>query len=249
MPGGLARIAAASAAVLIACDSDPPERLRVPSGSPTQATKAGLQPLKLGGARDGVFYVPTTFVPHEPLPLVILLHGAGGNASNWFGSYADRAEQARVVLLAPDSRGTTWDAIHGGFGEDVKFINRALEEVASQVTIDRTRMALAGFSDGATYALSLGLANGDLFTHVVAYSPGFYVRSTPRGAARYFISHGTGDTVLPIDTASRSIVSALRLEGYQIEYVEFDGGHEVPASISTQAMEWLVADWAAADAH
>ncbi len=30
-----------------------------------------------------------------------------------------------------------------------------------------------GFSDGASYALSLGVPNGDLFTHIVAFSPGF----------------------------------------------------------------------------
>jgi predicted esterase len=34
-------------------------------------------------------------------------------------------------------------------------------------------LAVSGFSDGASYALSIGPANGDLFTHVMAFSPGF----------------------------------------------------------------------------
>jgi poly(3-hydroxybutyrate) depolymerase len=42
-----------------------------------------------------------------------------------------------------------------------------------QCTVDPQRICVSGFSDGASYALSLGLANGDLFTHVAAFSPGF----------------------------------------------------------------------------
>jgi phospholipase/carboxylesterase len=234
-----------AAAALCACGSEAGsgERLRVPQSAPTKPVTLGLQALKLGGARDGVLYIPTTYVESEPLPLVVLLHGAGGDADNWFGSYAQRAEDARVVLLAPDSRGITWDAIRGKFGEDVSFINAALELVASEVAIDRTRMALAGFSDGATYSLSLGLANGDLFTHVIAYSPGFIVSSTNRGTPKFFISHGKQDTILPIARTSREIVSVFRSRGYDVHYVEFDGGHEVPLDISTQAFSWLKADW------
>jgi phospholipase/carboxylesterase len=238
-------LTAAAAGALIACDVDgPPERLHVPSSAPLRAAIPGLQPLKLGGSRDGLLYVPTTYVPGQAIPLVILLHGAGGSAANWFGSYADRAEAAQVVLLAPDSRGSTWDAIHGRIGDDVKFINRALELVADEVKIDRDRMALVGFSDGASYALSLGLANGDLFGHVVAYSPGFYVTGTRRGNAKYFVTHGTADAVLPIDRASRAIAGIFHSEGFDVEYVEFDGGHEVPSPISTRAMSWLLAEWA-----
>ena len=232
-----------AAAAVCACGAEgPSERLRFPSTAVTKSATLGLQSLHLGGARDGLVYVPTTYVPAEPLPLVVLLHGAGGDADNWFGSYADRAEAARFVLLAPDSRGTTWDGIHGRFGEDVAFINQALERVAGEVAIDRTRMALAGFSDGASYALSLGLANGDLFAHVVAYSPGFYKTTTDRGAPKFFVSHGTSDTILDIGR-TRTIVGIFRSQGREVEFVEFSGGHQVPAEISTQAMAWLAAAW------
>jgi len=235
----------ATAAAMSGCGGaeGTPERLRIPTAAPAKQATMGLQQLKLGESRDALLYVPTTYAASEPLPLLVLLHGAGGSASNWFGSYGDRGESARYVLLAPDSRGQTWDAVHGRFGADVAFINRALESVASQVSIDWTRIALAGFSDGATYALSLGLANGDLFTHVVAYSPGFYVKSTTRGKAKYFFSHGTRDPILDIDRTSRSLVSQLQSQGYQVQLVEFDGGHEVPADISTHALSWLAADW------
>lgn len=59
------------------------------------------------------------------------------------------------------------------FGPDVQYINKSLEHVFSRYSIDPNRLGIAGFSDGASYALSLGLPNGDLFTHIVAFSPGF----------------------------------------------------------------------------
>ncbi len=239
---------AAAAAAWVGCDAlGSADRLHVPSSAPLRAAIPGLQPLKLGGSRDGLLYVPTSYVSVEPMPLVILLHGSGGSAGSWFGSYADRAEAAHAVLLAPDSRGTTWDAIEGGFGEDVKFINRALELVAEEVRIDRDRMAIAGFEDGATYALSLGLSNGDLFGQVIAYSPRSYVSGVRRGRASYFISGGASERTLPLEQASRSLASIFRGDGNDVEYAGFEGGREVPAAISRRAMNWLCAQWARAE--
>ena len=149
------------------------------------------------------------------------------------------ADDAGVAVLAPDSRDSSWDAIRDRFGRDVTFVDRALERVFDTVSVDAARIAVGGFSDGATYALSLGLVNGDLFSRVVAFSPGFVVDGTPHGKPRVFISHGTADPILPIDQSSRVIVSRLRARGYDVTFREFDGGHEVPADIARESMAWL----------
>ena len=83
------------------------------------------------------------------------------------------ADEVGCVLLVPDSRGPTWDAITGVYGGDVSFINEALSLVFGRFTVDPARVVVAGFSDGASYALAIGRINGDLFTRVVAFSPGF----------------------------------------------------------------------------
>ena len=98
---------------------------------------------------------------------------------------------------------------------------------------------MLGFSDGASYALSLGLANGDNVRQIVAHSPGFCLDVPRHGQPAFFVSHGTSDPVLPIDQASRLIVPALRAFGDSVDYVEFDGHHEVPAAIGDQAVAWL----------
>ena len=107
------------------------------------------------------------------------------------------------------------------------------------VAVDPARLAVGGFSDGATYALSLGLINGDLFRRVVAFSPGFIVEGETHGKPRFFVSHGTSDDILPIDRCSRRMVPELRQRGYDVTFREFDGGHEMPPAIASEGMAWL----------
>lgn len=148
-----------------------------------------------------------------------------------------------MVLLVPDSRGDTWDAIRGAFGPDVEFIDRALQHVFDRCAIDATRIALAGFSDGASYALSLGISNGDLFSHLIAYSPGFFESVEPLvGKPRVYISHGEADVVLPVTLSRDRIVPTFTNAGYDVTYEEFAGGHEVPAAISESALDWFLED-------
>ena len=100
-------------------------------------------------------------------------------------------------------------------------------------------MAVGGFSDGASYALSLGITNGDLFTHVMAFSPGFMAPAGQMGSPRIFVSHGTRDGVLPIDRCSRRIVPELEHGGYDVRYREFAGGHTISNEIALEAVGWF----------
>jgi phospholipase/carboxylesterase len=144
-------------------------------------------------------------------------------------------------LLVPESRASTWDVILSGFGPDVAFIDRALQFTFDRCRIDPARVALGGFSDGASYALSLGVSNGDLFTHLVAYSPGFMQTENPIvGLPKVFVSHGTSDPILPITASRDNIVPTLRDAGYDVTYTEFAGGHTVPAEISEAALDWFL---------
>jgi predicted esterase len=146
-------------------------------------------------------------------------------------------EAAGLAVLAPNSRDTTWDAIGGSFGVDVAHLNRALERVFEMVAIDPARIAIGGFSDGASYALSLGMINGDLFPSVVAFSPGFVISGAPHGKPRIFISHGTRDHILPIDRCGRRIAASLISRGYEVTFREFDGDHEIPADVAREGLK------------
>ena len=189
--------------------------------------------------RGALLYVPASYRPEHPLPLVVMLHGAGGSPRGGLRPFIALADSAGLILLAPQSRGATWDVVRGRFGPDVAVIDRMLRHVFAHYAVDTTHLAVAGFSDGASYALSLGITNGDLFTHVIAFSPGFMVPARHRGEPRLFVSHGRQDPILSIDRCSRPIVRRVRDAGYDVRYEEFDGGHTVPPEIARKALEWL----------
>ncbi|KAG2436150.1 hypothetical protein HYH02_011654 [Chlamydomonas schloesseri] len=229
--------------------------------------------------RGGFVYVPRSYDPRRPSPLAVMLHGAGGRADPGdpyltFGGL-QALEASACLLLVPESTGATWDLIRGGggdFGPDVAHIDAALGRVFGSCAVDAGRVALAGFSDGASYALSLGLANPQLFTHLLAFSPGF-MRPPPAAEAamqragssmhsgsgtgssmhsgsgsssgsssvwpRVFVSHGTGDRVLPVG-CSRGIVTRLRAARIDVSYHEFEGGHVIPGHVAAEGLSFFL---------
>ena len=210
--------------------------LRVKPKAPTTETPPGEHALRLGTDRDGVLIVPKGYRPTTPAPLAVMLHGAGGQ-SRRVASLFSVANELGVIVLAPDSRGGTWDGIRGSYGADIEFLSRARADVRLR---DRfPPVGIGGFSDGATYGLSVGLASGDFFTHILACSPGFIIRGGLNGKPKIFISHGTADQILPIDATSHRIVPRLKEAGYDVTYKEFEGPHAVPPAIAREAMEWL----------
>lgn len=207
------------------------------TGAPT-TLKTG--PLGLGSDRDGLIQLPATRPPGR-LAVLLFLHGATQGAASVVRRMGPAADQAGIVLVAPESRDRTWDAIRGDFGDDVAFLNRTLDFVFAHADVDPARLTVGGFSDGASYGLSLGLANGDLFSRVMACSPGFVIQAPPRGRPRVFVSHGTADQILPIDQCSRVIVPRLRSMGYDVTLREFDGRHELPPEVAGEAARWMLA--------
>ncbi len=205
-------------------------------------TPPSIQTLSVGTTRFGLISVPPGYSPNRPAPLLVLLHGAGGEARQAIGWLQTIADETGLILLAPQSEGPTWDVIMGGYGPDVQRIDDALSEVFRRFAIDPDRVAIGGFSDGASYALSLGVINGALFRRVVAFSPGFVASTSAEDHPRFFISHGIRDRILPIDVCSRQLMPKLKGAGFDVIYREFDGGHTVPPYIAREAIAWLLDD-------
>ena len=205
-------------------------RLRLLPPRPGAAAPTGHRPVVVDGEPVGSCYVP----PDGAEWLVVLLHGAGGTAEDGLRLLLRQADRHGLMLYAPSSVGPTWDVVRGGFGSDVRRIQQAL----SGIRVPRN-VAIGGFSDGASYALSLGLTNGDVFDAVLAFSPGFAAPARQVGRPEIFVSHGRSDRVLPIERCSRRLVPALRQAGYPVHYHEFDGGHVVPAVAVDEALDRL----------
>lgn len=220
--------------------TDDPTAITARPGTPSRGIAPGRHALAVDWVRDGFLFVPASYNPSVPAPLVVLLHGAGGTSSTWSPSFLSLVDDLGIVVLCADSRAGTWDLIaFGGFGPDVRFLDLALRQAFDRCNIDPRRIALGGFSDGASYALSLGLMNGGLFTSLIAFSPGVVDAPTRRGMPRVFITHGSKDPVIPVTNSRDLIVPNLRAAGYDVTYVEFDGGHGVVRNLARQAFEWV----------
>jgi phospholipase/carboxylesterase len=213
---------------------------------PTAQLPPGLHTLGLGRAiyrgllRDGSLSVPIRSAVSAGTPLLVLLHGGGGQARD-FEYLVPLGDEFGVALLALDARDNTWDGVDSSFGPDVQFIDTALHYTFNHMPVDPTRIAIGGISDGAMYALSVGLINGDLFTHVIAVAPGFMREpSPPVGKPRIFLGHGTRDNVYSPDGTRLRLLPRLRSEGYNVTYYEFDGPHWITAQAARAAMRWLV---------
>jgi len=198
----------------------------------------GRHRVELGGPRPGWVHASARVRAGVPAPVAVMLHGSGGDAAQGLGLLEPFADEAGWIVLAPASTAYTWDAILDGLRADVAQIDAGLRWIFERYDVDPALIAVGGFSDGASYALTLGLAHGDLLRHVVALSPGFFAAVEPAGKPRLFIAHGTHDTVLPIDRCSRRIVPQLSRAGYDIVYREFVGGHEVRPQIVREAVAW-----------
>lgn len=200
----------------------------------------GQSPLGISGdGRDGVLYVPKSYRESTPVPLLIMLHGFAGWADEMKSTFA-LAEEFGVVVIAPESRALTWGQAAPGFDPDVKFISAAYRKVTRAINVDPERVALGGRSDGAGYALSMGLAYGDIFNHVIVFSGGMMNPIRRKGMPRVFIAHGTRDMQMPVELTGREYAETLKAEGYDVTYREYDGGHATPPAISREAFEWLV---------
>ena len=242
------RVLTACAAGAVSCIGDRRKRVNAIAGTssregrvaarprtPVADGAAGLHTVAIGARRKPLLYVPARWRREDAGRLIVSLHGAGGEAQGGLDLLREFADEYGFLLLAPASHESTWDVIVSSFGRDVEMLDAALAWTFDRYTI--TGIAIAGFSDGASYALSLGVTNGDLFSHGLAFSPGFVTAVTHKGDPVLFVSHGTEDRILPIARCSRSLVPRLRRAGYKVTYEEFHGGHSAPPELRRAAVE------------
>ncbi len=242
-----------AASALVACtmpsDGDAaltaPAQLSLPSRSANGLCRAGEERLDIGSPRPAVLYVPQRAAVRSAegagSSLLLFFHGATQSPQQMLEHLRSLADEHGVIVLAPASHGVTWDAIRGAPGIDATAIERALAATFERCEVDRRHVAIGGFSDGASYALMLGLPNGDLFTHVLAFSPCILGRlETTSAKPRVFVSHGRADDILPFESCGQRIDRSLRDAGFVVRFEPFAGGHQVPPPIAQAAFRWLL---------
>ncbi|GJE44767.1 alpha/beta hydrolase [Methylobacterium soli] len=208
---------------------------------PTEAPlPPGRQPMGLFEERDAILYVPEGVDPRRPTPLAVLFHGGGGSAAKILPMLESHASARGFLLLAPQSLFPTWDIVIAGHGPDRQRLDLALAAVSTRFLLDPAHLAFAGHSDGGSYALSTGLANGHVVTHLIVSSAGFLSVHSQEGAPRIFMSHGTQDEQIPVGRSGRVHSAGLREAGYDVTYVEYDGPHAYQPPVIAKAVDFFL---------
>lgn len=237
------------AIIVLGCTATPEltERgaLVVAAQAATGVCLAGEQRLDVGSPRAAILYVPKMAALRSAQgtgsPLLVFFHGATQGPERMIEHLRPLADEHGVIVLAPASRDVTWDAIRGQAGVDTAATERALAIVLGSCHVDPRRVGIGGFSDGASYALMVGLGSGDLFTHVLAFSACIMNGTeTKQPKPKVFLSHGRADSILPFGSCGSRIDAQLRDAGFDVRFEAFDGDHEVPPPVAEAAFRWFL---------
>lgn len=214
-----------------------------PAAAPTQAGRFLSLP------DDAIAYLPASAGPHPPL--LVLLHGAGHRQRELLERFIAEADARGIMLLAPTSQGITWDTVSIAEeppsrdsalandrarrftgSRDADRVEAAITDLGRQVPVDRPHTVLAGFSDGATFALAMGMSREHPFAAVIAWSPGIAIRTAnPAKGRKVLISHGRQDPILRFTDTCGEIVPLVQGEGAAVTFMPFDGGHDAPPAV------------------
>ncbi|MFL9842757.1 PHB depolymerase family esterase [Sphingomonas sp. ST-64] len=228
--------------------------LCMPQAAFAQTERAAAAPAgQIALPEDAIAYIPPRAI--GAAPLLVLLHGATERPQSMVARFRAEADRRGIVLLAPKSAGDTWDMIadfdrrrsqvvrsrSARLNVDPPRINRAIRALLERASVDPARIALGGFSDGASYALTIGSDNPGFFRTLLVFSPGMLYLSPRRSPGqRVFLSHGSSDPVLSFQASKSRFVPQLRKEGLAVTFREFDGRHELPDIVLQEAVAmWL----------
>ena len=144
-----------------------------------------------------------------PAPLVIALHGGGGNGKTMVPRWADKARAEGIVVAFPDGVGrdgrmATWNA--GGCcgqamatkSDDVGFIGALIDELVRSGVADPKRVYVTGMSNGGMLTHKVAIAlSGKIAAAAVVAGAMFGDEAAPAGPVPVMIMHGVKDQIVP----------------------------------------------------
>jgi polyhydroxybutyrate depolymerase len=155
----------------------------VASGSDSFALRFG------GSERHYVLHVPRSYDGRTRVPVVMMLHGAGGTAKGAMEEtgWTDKADEAGFLTVFPEATSSdrwkpsrfltnpqVWNdgsgRGHAGLRniDDVRFVNALIDDLCSRFLVDEKRIFVTGFSNGASMTFRVG---AELSGRIAAIAP------------------------------------------------------------------------------
>lgn len=197
---------------------------------------------------------PSEVDPNKTYPAMFIMHGIGSNEQNMFSLVDGLEEQFFIFSIRgqlPQPPGYAFFTIEGYgkphrdvFDDGVARLTSFIDYASEQYPLDKDRLFLLGFSQGAILAMTLGLTLGDRIKGIIAlsgYIPGFVKEEyaiKPVNELSVFISHGEFDQVLPYEwgVANNEYFQAL---GANVTFHTYQEGHTVSLQNQQDFLKWL----------
>jgi polyhydroxybutyrate depolymerase len=165
------------------------------------------------GGRTRTYFVhtPPGYDGTEKLPLVIVLHGGGGNAENAekMSGMSDKADAANFLVLYPDGTGGVGEHFHTWNSgnccayamknnvDDVAFLRALIEKLEYEYAVDQKRVFVTGMSNGGMMAYRVGCTMADKVAAIAPVAGAIDASCNPSAPVSVIAFHGTEDENVP----------------------------------------------------
>lgn len=185
---------------------------------PPVIAQDGTADVYSGEGRSYLVYVPPSYDPATPLPLVMVLHGRFGNGASAAYIYDMNriAQREGFIVVYPDGThidgtqaGREWNYPRGTPGyplygvDDVDLLSKLVDDLAHDLSIDPTRLYVTGYSNGGFMTQRLACSAPDRWAAFASISaslfPSLVLICQNQPPVPMLLMHGTLDTDIPWD--------------------------------------------------
>ena len=158
--------------------------------------------------RSYLLHIPPAPDRGQPLPVVIVLHGGGGNAEGMAqtSGFTVKADEERFIVIYPNGTGRlpnrllTWNSgnccgyAYENNVDDVSFIRAVIGQVRQELNVDSRRIFVTGFSNGGMMSYRLACELSDIVAAVAPVAGALnYEKCDPVRPVSVVAFHGTAD--------------------------------------------------------
>jgi polyhydroxybutyrate depolymerase len=208
-----------------------------------------------GHTRTYHVLVPDGYDPSTPTPLVLALHGGGGEGSkvdrSTRGQFSREADRKDWLVVFPEGVDKGWNEGRESTVtprkdvDDVAFLTALIDEVAKDYNVDTNRVYATGISNGGFMSIVLALKASDRVAAVAPVTASIakvHEHSTPSRPVPILFMNGTEDPLVPYAGGQVTVFGKERGEVLSTErsvqlFAEYNGctGEQAPAKLPNWA--------------